>query len=349
MLRSLGDTSGFGRVAKIVDLGDRLLVLDVLMNPHLSVVDLASGALVEHFGRDGAGPKEFRQPYWAFRGDRAADVWVYDYANVRLTLLDLDADVDHRVKRTIPLPVGATLESPTWFGDTLVSNGIFSDYSLMVIDGRGTPVRRITADPPFHYHQLAHWVGLRQLNRTFFAHDPSRRRMVLAYQWDDRLDFFTSGGALLGTARGPRSTRPSYHLQNGKFFWNDDTEMAYCDVTASDAYVFALYAGPAPDTPHVHLPSKVHVFTWKGEFVTELALDRPVWAISVGRDGRTIYAPFEADGGHYLIGAWQVPSSVVPRQGRPEARVARSGRPEGAPHPAGEAAEEAPQPRKDQP
>ncbi|MFL5541604.1 MAG: BF3164 family lipoprotein, partial [Longimicrobiaceae bacterium] len=343
----LGDTSGFGRITRIVDLGDRLLVLDALMDPHLSVVDVASGRLVEHFGRNGEGPKEFRAPYWAFRGDGANDVWVYDYANARLTLVDLAAEVDHRISRTISLPVGATLESPTWFGDTLVSNGIFSDYSLMVIDGRGTPVRRITSDPPFHYRQLQHWVGLRQLNRTFLAHDPARRRMVLAYQWDDRLDFFGADGALLGTARGPRSTRPSYHLQNGKFFWNDDTEMAYCDVTASDAYVFALYAGPAPDTPHVHRPSKVHVFTWKGEFVAELALDRPVWAISVGRDGRTLYAPFDTNEGHYLIGVWQVPPSVIPVRNGASTRVAWAGRRGGAPKSAGEAAGQALPQRKE--
>lgn len=322
MLRSLGDTSTFGGISRIAVAGNRLLVLDFLMDPHLAVVDVASGRVVEHFGRNGAGPREFKRPHWAFAGERDSEVWVFDPGNLRLSLLDLDADPDRRVRRSITIPAEAAVESPTWIGGRLVGNGVFPDYTLLVMDERGTPVRRIAAAQPFPYEKVGHWVGVGMLNRTHFASAPSGNRLVTAYQWDDRLDFFSADGALLGTARGPRSSRASYRIQDGKFFWNEETVMAYWAVAASDRHVFALYAGPAPEKPFEHHPSRVHVFTWNGEFVRELAFDRPVYGITVASDGRTVYAPYNDDAGHQLIGVWQVPSSVLSHAARAKGRGA---------------------------
>ncbi|HEY0019283.1 MAG TPA: BF3164 family lipoprotein [Longimicrobium sp.] len=307
MLRALGDTNSFGGIDRIVAVDDRLLVLDYLMDPHIAVVDVPSGRVVEQFGRNGAGPKEFKRPHWAFRAENPGEVWVFDPGNLRLSLIDLDADADHRIKRSMPVPPEAPVESPTWIGGSLVGNGVFPDYTLLVMDTRGTPVRRIAAAPPFSYRQVEHWVGLGILNRSFFAHQPSGGRIAIAYQWADRLDFFSADGGFLGTARGPRTTRPSYRIQDGKFFWNEETEMAYWAVAASDQHVLALHAGPAPDKPFEHFPSKLHVFTWGGEFVRELAFDRPVYGVAVAPDGRTLYAPYNEEDGSQRIGIWRLP------------------------------------------
>jgi len=311
MLRSFGDTSSFGGIDRIVVVGQKLLVLDYLMDPHLAVVDLASGRVVEHFGRNGAGPREFKQPHWGFPGRGPAEAWVFDPGNQRLSLLDLNADLDHRLKRSVNVPPETMVETPTWFGNRLVATGFFPDYTLLVMDERGAPVRRVAVDRPFSYANVRHWVALRLLNRAFFANDASGRHIAVAYQWDNRVDFFTAEGAFLGTARGPRPTKASFRIRNGRFFWNDDTEMAYWAVAASDRYVFALHAGPPGAKPLEYQPSKVHVFTWRGQFVRELALDRPVFGLTLAPDGRTLYAPYQQPDGHYLIGSWRLPANVV--------------------------------------
>ena len=61
--RQLGTDEDFGLVTAIAPAGPLLLVGDELMDPHIAVIDIASGKVTSRFGRDGEGPGEFQAPH----------------------------------------------------------------------------------------------------------------------------------------------------------------------------------------------------------------------------------------------------------------------------------------------
>ena len=144
--------------------------------------------------------------------------------------------------------------------------------------------------------------GRRLLNRNFMAANPGDGRFVLAYQFRSRLDFFTPDGERYGTISGPRATRPSFGLRNGRFAWNDDNEMAFQGVAASRHYVYALFCGCSIEEQRTS--SVVQVFRWNGDFVAELQLDRPVLEIAVDED-KTLYGAAEEP--YPGIAEWALP------------------------------------------
>lgn len=308
MVRAYGDTSMFGSPTAVRRAGEMLVVADRFMDPHLSVFDAASGRLVQRIGRHGKGPREMQDPLW-FQPDSAdpARAWVYDFAARRFSLLD-PANERRPVVREVSLDAGVSLMNPVWNGDRIIANGLLPDYTLLVVDGDGRPVERLAADPPFTERQMPHATGRRLLNRSFLAANPSRTRLALAYQWKSRIDFFTVGGERVGSIPGPRQTRPVFHVANNRFFWgpDDENEMAYWAVDATDRYVYALFCGCLAGKGH--MPALLHVFDWSGNFVAEIALDRQLTSLDVSDDDRVLYATFEAP--HPGVGEWTLPSWV---------------------------------------
>ena len=175
-------------------------------------------------------------------------------------------------------------------GPRYFANGLFPDFTLLVTDTLGQPQSRIVADPPFTPRDAPDMNGRRLLNRNFMAANPGDGRFVLAYQFRSRLDFFTPDGERYGRISGPRATRPSFGMRNGRFAWNDDNEMAFQGVAASRNYVYALFCGCSIEEQRTS--SVVQVFRWNGDFVAELQLDRPVLEIAVDED-RTLYGAAE--------------------------------------------------------
>jgi hypothetical protein len=145
--------------------------------------------------------------------------------------------------------------------------------------------------------------GRRLLNRNFMADQPGGGRFVLAYQFGNRVEFYTGAGERYGQVSGPRETEPRFGLAKGRLRWEDGNEMAYSGAYATERYVYALFCGCrlGEDVP----PSRVHVFRWNGDFVGEVTLDRPVLEIAVSPDDATLYAGIEEP--YPGVGEWKLP------------------------------------------
>lgn len=305
--RTFGDSLSFARISGLAVVGDRLLATDRMMSEHVAVVDLRSGEVERHFGRHGEGPGEFRDPAWAFAAPGPApEAWVYDFQNRRFARIRLDAEPGSEVREEVRLNVDASLESPVWTRDGIISNGVFPDYTFLVLSRTGTPRARLAAEPPFTERHVPDWNGRRLLNRSFMAVDGAAERIALAYQFAPRIDFFTIDGARYGSVEGPRRTTPRWRMRDGRFTWEDANEMAYWSVRATDRYVYALFCGCRLDEQR--LPDRVHVFRWNGDLVGELALDRPVMALAVSADDERLYGAIEEP--YPTIGEWTLPAEL---------------------------------------
>lgn len=318
--RSFGDSLSFARISGMRVVGGSLLVTDRLMSPHLAVVDLRSGSVVRRFGRDGRGPREFRDPAWMLPVDGAgAQAWVYDFQNRRFVRVSLDAPRGSEVLEEVRLDAGYSLESPVWTERGIISNGLFPDFTLLLVDSTARPLARMSTRPPFDARRISHPTGRRFLNRNFMAVDPARRRLALAYQYESRLDFLTAEGIRYGTVTPPRRTQARWRIAGDRFFWDEDNETAYVAAAASDRYVYALFCGCRDSEKR--LPRQVHVFTWSGDLVAELALDREVLELTVAPDDSHLYGAIMEP--VPVVGEWDLPAALRER-GTPRGQVALS-------------------------
>jgi hypothetical protein len=308
MRRSFGDSTRFARVSSITVLGSRLLVTDRLMSQHIAVIDRATGRIERQFGSHGRGPGEFFDPMWTIPipGDSSA-AWLYDFQNRRLTRLDLPAQLPASSLPTRPLDLGVSVTQIVRAGDRLIANGLFPDYTLLVMDTTGAPLQRVAADPPFGPKDVPYLDGRRALNRNFLAYRPAGGAFALAYQFRSRIDFFNAKGERYGTISGPRPSTASVGARNGRMAWKPENEMAFRAAFGTDRYLYALFCGcRADDEPR---EARVQVFRWNGDFVTELVLDHPVIELAVTPDDRVLYGALEEP--FPGVGEWALPARLA--------------------------------------
>jgi len=306
--RLLGGPDTFGRVQEIRPIGDYVVATDRAGPPHVTVFDRISGNILRRFGNSGRGPREFRGVHWLFTESHSPPlVWLYDYVNRRVTLLDLDAPDSLVVSDQFRFEVPAQITSPGILGDTILAGGFYPDMVLLLMEREGTVLSRIRGDLPFKEDDVEIDVALMQLNANSTAFDPSRKRVAIAYQRVNRIDFFTIDGAQTASAAGPRTIPEPKHsfAPDGSFLWEEMTPV-YVDVDASDQYVYALFKGSAfqAGVP-ARLSYRVDVFTWDGDYVTELIMDHDLNEIAVTEDDSFLYGasqdPFPA------VVEWRLP------------------------------------------
>lgn len=297
--RVLGDSTSFGFIDDVAVIGNQLLLLDRYGSKPILFMDLADGRITRAFGGRGDGPGEYR---WARSIDRVehgpyAGTWVYDIQSGRLTQFDLDVR-QQTPRRMLRAPSG--LYSPVWFGDTLVSNGLFSQEMLQYFTESDKEMRKVRTAGHTPFGREVEDVAM-ILNRTIMAVPPSRTKMAAAYRYTSRVDFFDASGRLMHSAAGPTEITPYYRVvpdprsKMNRWVPLRETAYAYLDVDATDEFVYALFTGRShkdyKDT--YDLGDQVHVFTWDGRLADVWKLDEAVTRIEVDVEGGRLFGARE--------------------------------------------------------
>jgi hypothetical protein len=291
--RTIVDPAGFRRLRHLRVVGDLLVVTDQLQSPHISVFDRRDGSLVERIGLHGRDGARMVDPSWVIPvADEPPEAWVFDYQRQRLHFVRFGVDPDSTISETILLAGDGWLTEPIWTTGRLISNGLFSDHTLSVLDRFGKTTKRIAATPPFSAEEYEDAFGRMSLNQNFLAARPGEREFALAYYNVNRIDFFFASGVRYASVRGPQPTATYFSNSNGRLVFEDSAMSAYWDVDATSRYIYALFCG-CPKTRNRERPRIVHVFDWNGRFVRQLVFDRPVLKIALAGDS-LVYAGFEA-------------------------------------------------------
>jgi hypothetical protein len=289
-----------GRVADMLEVRGRLVVLDRLADPHVIVFNLASGEPVQRLGRTGGGPGEIGAPGTVRRRVGENDtVQVFDMRARRLALYTLDGDtLKFERHEQVPIDVLATDALPLQGGFGYI--GILPDAAVYVVnEGRSGASRAVPylklGDPP---SAISDDGGLPTASRPWATTDPAGERIAFARLDRSQMQFFQTDGTHFVQVTDTVAVRPPNA--------NETTRRVkkVVGLAATDELVLALFCGCRGPTD---LPREVLVYGWDGALKGVLVLDQEVFSIAVSGDGRRLYGGIEEP--VPMIGVWEIPEA----------------------------------------
>jgi hypothetical protein len=308
----LGDTLTFGAVGLMIVSGDQVIVLDPYISPHVAVMDLADpNRPIRRYAPHGDGPGEVRYPSWAFIPDHAPDtLWIYDRRTRGLLSYSLS---DKRTRQPSPVVrIGSTYPAsqPLFRPGGIVTNGLFPDRHLLRTDSSGAPIEWVRIGPKVAQEVMPDPWGRARLNYNRMAVDPGHQRFALAFQAENRIDIFDIDGTYRHSVAGPLSVSTRYALaaagNRHVLRWSESNELAYVSVAASNCHIYALFCGACRQEGR--LPSIVHQWTWDGDFVGQIILDREVQNIAVAPNDRMLLGALDYP--IPAVGLWHIHAGV---------------------------------------
>jgi hypothetical protein len=124
---------------------------------------------------------------------------------------------------------------------------------------------------------------------------PDGRRIVIATQYADQLEFYGPDGGRIKTVRGPFGFDPRFtvvDIQGFKTMSSDESmRHGYVDVTATQDRVYALFSGRTREAfgGGASFGRYVHVYDWDGKLLQVLTLDRDLISITLSADERRVF------------------------------------------------------------
>jgi hypothetical protein len=215
----------------------------------------ADGALRRSVGRRGEGPGEFRLPQ--FLGHTGDTVWVYDYAQSRVTRFDAAGELIDIVNLTPPLPsalaVGSLPDGSLVFMGQWRSNvarnaqGLTRDTVAVVRYRNGVRAATVATIPGREFVQRAEAGGRMVMSVAIFARRASAAiwgdAIVLGAQMDHSLRVVGSDGR---DRQVIRWSGPDLTLTAGDVARWVDAQLATAPRTSASGYVLFATA-PVPE------------------------------------------------------------------------------------------------------
>jgi hypothetical protein len=289
-----------GRPSSISVAGDRLVVTDKSA-PFVHVLSARDGAHLLSFGRQGAGPGEFRNAAKVLpdpKGD--GSFWIYDGSLNRFSYFSVPPGAAApRLGQVYNLdPGGPTvLLHAEWLNDsTVAATGIFPDGRIAVTDRRGRILRFIGKRPPSPPGQDVPITVLQHAYTGPLTVAPDRQRIAMGTENADRLEIYRADGSLVREVRGAFGFEPVYEVHRqpagNTMATGGDLRFGYTGMASTDAHIYAMYSGQlrAEGGGYSYFGTEVHVYRWNGDRVATLKLDERARAIAVTPDGEWLYA-----------------------------------------------------------
>ena len=286
-----------GWIADLAVVGDRIVGIDALLDPSVHVFDLKSLRYLASYGRSGDGPGEFKDPEQIVAGasESPDEVWILDGVHQRLTRLSLDEMQAGAVTPAHTLPMdgpnaGSLVRVPDgrWFGGGVITEGRVGRYHAdrsydQTILGLPSDV-------------TAPGMTLLQAYESRVVADPAGDRLAAATLLGGLLDIFDYDGVVIARAPVPDAFHPSWkqgRSRRGKAVMSvgPATRYGFTDLAATGHYVYGLFSGGRvmeEGTPWA--TREVQVYTWAGEHVRTMYLERTAHTITVDASDTWLYA-----------------------------------------------------------
>ncbi|WP_423924501.1 BF3164 family lipoprotein [Candidatus Palauibacter sp.] len=292
------EDDSLGWIVEIALAGDRLVALDAMLAPAVHVVDLLSSRRLGSYGQSGDGPGEFQDPEQIVSGVSRSgeEVWILDGVHQRLTRLSLvdiergDAAEPETFRMDGP-NAGSLVRAPDgrWFAGGWITEGRVARYNA-----DRSYDRTIVGFPP----EAAEAPGmtLLQAYESWVVADPGGGRLAAATLFGGLLEIFDYDGIPIARAAVPDPFQPAWvqgRSRNGRAVMavGPETRYGFTDLAATRRYLYGVFSGRRLGREQFAWESReVHVFTWAGEYVKTLHLDRATEAIAVDESDTWIYA-----------------------------------------------------------
>ena len=280
---------------------DRLIVVDMWAPPYFKILSRSAGRVTHAFGPEGEGPGELQHPTSVFVSEtRPGVIEVHDFPNQRLNLYGAEVGVAPPWLGDMPFRLDVGLRGVLPYRDSYVGIGLFTDYTLMVVDSAGGAVERLITDPPFDPAKTDVPPGVASLlGDTVF--DGHGGRVAVAYRFEPYVDLVDLDARTYRRVIGPEPAPTRFQVRDGALYLDDDNVGAYQDVDVTDRLVFAMFSGMTyaetmeqirerPDDP---FQSILHVFDWRGRYLAEIDTERDIGYMEVSPDHRFLWTGHE--------------------------------------------------------
>lgn len=286
-----------GLIVDLALVGDRIVGLDAMLDPSVHVFDSRTLRHLASYGRNGDGPGEFKDPEQIVKGAAASsdEVWILDGVHQRLTRLslnDMEAGVEV-VPQTVLMNgpnAGSLVRVPDgrWFAGGWITEGRVGRYHA-----DRSYDRTILGFPP---EAEAPGMTLPQAYESRVVADPGGGRLAAATLLGGLMEIFDYDGVSIAQAAVPDSFHPSFtqgrsRAERPVMSVSAQTRYGFTDLEATGRYVYGLFSGNRvmqEGTPWA--TKEVQVYTWEGEYVKTLYLDRGVQAVTVDASDTWLYA-----------------------------------------------------------
>lgn len=320
LLERYGGRNTFGRIHSLHVLGDALVIADQLTEPHLVIVNRATGELVHRFGPDGSGPGEFRDVSTLFTVERRPPVvGAYDVPNGRLTYVRLSGQgFEPELLKDLPFRAAQFVTAVEPMGDRYVATGGFgADYRLVVYDSAGEALRYIQTSNPAVLSERVRTARLdRSLLQNVMAREPDGSRIALAFLHLNRLEIVDLDARSVRVVKGPHPTEVVFTTETRRplTFDRDRHEKAYFGVATTRDRIYLTFCGCVQTIAEARkgespMPRRVQVLDWSGHFVGEFSVDREIGGqIAVPPGDSILYASYRTP--IPTVGKWRIPEWV---------------------------------------
>lgn len=128
----------------------------------------------------------------------------------------------------------------------------------------------------------------------FLFLQPRGRKLVLASRFSDRIEIFDLEAQTSKLVKGPENFDFAFEpIQAGGMDMSmriDETRFAFSNGAVTDRFIYLLYSGKQHETGTPNDNETIYVYSWDGQPVKKMKLDRPVRSFTVSDDDSILYA-----------------------------------------------------------
>ena len=294
----IGPKNAFMRTRKAILINNFIIVLDTKSTPYsISIVDLHNDNTMYHIAHNGQGPSEFISA-WDIRPDviQKNSFWTLDATSQSYSKYVLDSIFAGNLKPCKRIKARNPMLRMDDFVVTdkhIICNGPISCAQLAFLSlDNGLLIReseRIPIEVKYEKKVSNEILALAYVSRMGIKPDLSR--IAIGTSMGDYLSIYDSSGVRLKTIRTPERLEPIFEVSsNGHWGYTDESRYGYLDLACSDRYIYAQYGGKTHDGDIKYTSKYINVYTWDGEPVVRLVLDRYVLGICVDEERNSLYA-----------------------------------------------------------
>jgi len=240
----------------------------------------------------GQGPKEMVAPRFVENEDNK--MLLFDIA----TSVLFEYDIDRFAQEEAPEPIKRVAFKDKISGEPCLLNNAFiaparnPNYMLQVLNKEGERIDSVGSYPETS-EKLSNTEMLETYQYSFTT--DSEGKVVICYNWTDRLDFYGKNKDLKTNIYGPihfTSHYKEFHNGNATFAKpvKGETRDAYYNPVSVGDEVFVLFSGKSEDEPDYSiLADKILVYSWDGKPEKILSLDQGVFTFTVDAKNKLIY------------------------------------------------------------
>lgn len=294
----IGPKNAFMRTRKAILINNFIIVLDTKSTPYsISIVDLHNDNTMYHIAHNGQGPSEFISA-WDIRPDviQKNSFWTLDATSQSYSKYVLDSIFAGNLKPCKRIKARNPMLRMDDFVVTdkhIICNGPISCAQLAFLSlDNGLLIReseRIPIEVKYEKKVSNEILALAYVSRMGIKPDLSR--IAIGTSMGDYLSIYDSSGVRLKTIRTPERLEPIFEVSsNGHWGYTDESRYGYHDIACSDRCIYAQYGGKTHDGDIKYTSKYINVYTWDGEPVVRLVLDRYVLGICVDEERNSLYA-----------------------------------------------------------